>query len=307
MARRRARGRDVSGILLLDKPGGISSNGALQRVKRLFDADKAGHTGSLDPIATGLLPICLGEATKVSGYLLDADKEYVAGIRLGLKTTTADSEGEVIETRAVPALSRDEVEHVVAGYIGEIDQLPPMYSALKRDGQPLYRLARQGIEVAREPRRVTIHAIELLELDSVTMVLRVRCSKGTYIRTLAEDVGEQLGCGAHLEMLRRTRSGGFSLTDAVTLESLEHSRDVGPAEVLDHLLLPLDAALQELPAAGLTADMAYYVRHGQAVLVPHAPTAGLVRLYGPGEAFLGIGRILDDGRVAPKRLLATRD
>lgn len=305
MAKRRAKGRDVSGILLLDKPAGITSNAALQRVKRLFCANKAGHTGSLDPIATGLLPICLGEATKVSAYLLDADKGYRVTVRLGRKTTTGDTEGEVIETRPVSALTRPAVEPVLAGFVGEIEQVPPMYSALKQDGRPLYELARQGLEVERRPRRVTIHSIDLLELRQDEMDLEVVCSKGTYIRTLAEDIGEQLGCGGYVQTLRRTLTGCFELSRAVTLDELARVRDAAPAEALDRYLLPMDSALQAWPGVRLTRDMAYYLRHGQAVLVPRAPTAGLVRLYGSEQEFLGIGHILDDGRVAPKRLLAS--
>ncbi|ALP53039.1 hypothetical protein Tel_07650 [Candidatus Tenderia electrophaga] len=307
MAKRRARGRDVSGILLLDKPTGITSNAALQRVKRLFCANKAGHTGSLDPIATGLLPICLGEATKVSAYLLDADKGYRVTVKLGEKTTTADIEGEVIECRPVPALTRAAVQTLLAGFVGDIEQVPPMYSALKKDGRPLYELARQGIEVERRPRRVTLYSIQLLELRADELDLEVMCSKGTYIRTLAEDIGAQLGCGGHVQALRRTLTGGFELCRSATLDELERVRDAAPAAALDAYLLPMDSALQAWPAVRLTRDMAYYLRHGQAVLVPRAPTAGLVRLYDSDQEFLGIGHILDDGRVAPKRLLATAD
>jgi tRNA pseudouridine55 synthase len=304
VSRRRAKGRDVHGILLLDKPAGLSSNYALQRVKRLFNANKAGHTGSLDPIATGLLPICLGEATKVSAYLLDADKGYRVTVRLGQKTSTGDREGEVTESRPVPSLSEAHVKEELAGFIGEIEQIPPMYSALKRDGQPLYKLARRGIEVERRPRRITIHSITLLELRPEELVLEVICSKGTYIRSLAEDIGARLGCGAHVSALRRILTGGFSLERAVTLEQLAQMRaDDVPPEVLDKLLLPLDSALLDWPAVTLNKEMSRYLRQGQAVLVPRAPTAGLLRVYGPGEKFLGIGRILDDGRVAPKRLI----
>jgi tRNA pseudouridine55 synthase len=303
VARRRVSGRDVHGILLLDKPAGMSSNAALQRVKRLFFAKKAGHTGSLDPIATGLLPICLGEATKVSAYLLDADKGYRVTVKLGQKTTTGDIEGEVLESLPVPELSEAEVEKLLAGFVGEIDQIPPMYSALKRDGQPLYKLARQGIEVERKARRVTIYSIKLLAMRTDELDLEVLCSKGTYIRSLSEDIGEALGCGAHVAVLRRTLTGGFKLVDAITLEQLEKMRDEGPAETLDSLLLPLDSALEEWPAIRLNSEMARYLCQGQAVLVPKAPTSGLVKIYGDENEFLGIGHILEDGRVAPKRLL----
>ena len=303
MARRRARGRDVNGILLLDKPAGMSSNAVLQRVKRLFFAKKAGHTGSLDPIATGLLPICLGEATKISAYLLDANKGYQVTIKLGQKTTTGDIEGEVTESRPVPSLSLLELEQVLTTFIGEIDQVPPMYSALKKDGQPLYKLARQGVEVERQPRRVAIHSIKLVAFRFDEIDLEVICSKGTYIRTLAEDVGEQLGCGGHVKVLRRILTEPFQLANAVSLEQLEQARAEAPAEALDKFLLPIDTALQSWPGVSLNKDMANYLRHGQAVLVPKAPTEGLVKLYGCEDEFLGVGHILDDGRVAPKRLI----
>jgi len=282
----------------------MSSNAALQRVKRLFFAKKAGHTGSLDPIATGVLPVCLGEATKVSGFLLDARKGYFSTVKLGQRTTTADIEGEVIETRPVPELDEAKVNAVLEQFRGEIDQLPPMYSALKRDGKPLYELARQGIEVERELRRVTIYSLKLVALRRDEIDIEVICSKGTYIRTLAEDIGEVLGCGAHVQVLNRTLVGEFTLDKTVTLEQLEAMRDEGPAEDLDQLLLPMDSALGDWPQINLTDDMAYFVRQGQAVQVPKAPTHGLVRLYAGQERFLGIGHILDDGRVAPKRLLA---
>lgn len=303
MARRRAKGRDVNGILLLDKPAGMSSNAVLQRVKRLFFAKKAGHTGSLDPIATGLLPICLGEATKVSAYQLDADKGYLTTVKLGQTTTTADIEGDVIETRPVPELSQALLEPLLAGFVGEIEQVPPMYSALKRDGQPLYKLARQGIEVERKARRINIYSIKLLALRDDEIDLEVICSKGTYIRTLAEDIGEELGCGGHVKVLRRILSGGFKLEAAVSLEQLDEIRDHAPAEALDELLLPMDLAMQDFPAIRLNSEMAMYVRQGQAVLVPKAPTEGLVRLYAGENDFLGVGHILEDGRVAPKRLI----
>ncbi len=304
MARNRVKkGRDVNGILLLDKPAGMSSNAVLQRVKRLFFAKKAGHTGSLDPIATGLLPICLGEATKVSAYQLDADKGYQVTIKLGQMTTTGDIEGDVLQTRQVPALSREQLEPVLAGFVGEIEQVPPMYSALKKDGQPLYKLARQGIEVERKARLITIYSIKLLGFRDDELDLEVICSKGTYIRTLSEDIGEKLGCGGHVKVLRRILSGDFDLKASVTLEQLEKIREQATAKVLDELLIPMDSALQDITAVTLNSDMTRYVRLGQAVLVPKAPTSGLVRLYAVENDFLGIGHILEDGRVAPKRLI----
>ncbi len=304
MARNRIKkGRDVNGILLLDKPAGMTSNAVLQRVKKLFFAKKAGHTGSLDPIATGLLPICLGEATKVSAYQLDADKGYQVTIKLGLTTTTGDIEGDVTQARQVPVLGQAQLESVLASFVGEIAQVPPMYSALKKDGQPLYKLARKGIEVERKSRLITIYSIKLLELRDDEIDLEVICSKGTYIRTLSEDIGKKLGCGAHVKVLRRILSGEFSVNNAVTLAQLDEIRDHAPAESLDKLLLPMDSAIQDFAAVRLNLDMAHYIRLGQAVLVPKAPTAGLVRLYAGENEFLGIGHILEDGRVAPKRLI----
>lgn len=304
MARDRVRkGRAVSGILLLDKPTGMTSNAALQRVKSLFFAKKAGHTGSLDPLATGLLPICLGEATKVSAFHLNADKGYQVTIKLGQTTTTGDVDGEITQTWQVLALTQAQLEPILAGFVGEIAQIPPMYSALKRDGQPLYKLARKGIEVERKPRLITIYSIKLLGLRDDEIDLEVICSKGTYIRTLSEDIGEKLGCGGHVKVLRRIRSGEFDLSNSVTLEQLEAIRDQAPAESLDELLLPMDSALHDFPAVKLNTDMTRYVCLGQAVFVAKAPTAGLVRLYTSENEFLGIGHILEDGRVAPKRLI----
>ncbi len=304
MARNRLKkGRDVSGILLLDKPAGMTSNAVLQRVKRLFFARKAGHTGSLDPIATGLLPICLGEATKVSAYQLNADKGYQVTIKLGQTTTTGDIEGDVVQRRQVPELTSTQLEPVFARFIGEISQIPPMYSALKKDGQPLYKLARQGIEVERKPRLITVFSIKELALRDDEIDLEVICSKGTYIRTLAEDIGEVLGCGGHVKVLRRILSGMFDINAAVSVERLEKIRNQASAEALDELLLPMDTAVQDFPVVSLNTDMAFYVRQGQAVRVPQAPTDGRVRLYTGENEFLGIGHILEDGRVAPKRLI----
>jgi tRNA pseudouridine55 synthase len=303
MSRRRTRGRDINGVLLLDKPAGLTSNVALQKVKRLFNAKKAGHTGSLDPIATGLLPICLGEATKMSGYLLNSNKGYRVTIKLGEKTTTGDIDGDVIEARPVPAIELSYLEAVLSGFRGEIEQIPPMHSALKKDGKPLYKLAHQGIEVERKPRQVTIYKIDLLEFRRDEIDLEVLCSKGTYIRTLAEDIGEVLGCGAHVAVLRRTIVGGFELEDALTLDQLESIRNEAGSGAIDDCLLPVDSALSDWPNVSLSEDMAFYLRRGQPVLVPKAPTSGLVKLYVGKHQFLGVGHILDDGRVAPKRLV----
>ncbi len=302
MARRRNRGRNVHGILLLDKPVGLTSNRALQQVKRLFNANKAGHTGSLDPLATGMLPICLGEATKVSGFLLDADKQYRAVCKLGVKTNSGDADGEVIEERPVGPLTREQVIEVLEGFLGTQMQTPPMHSAIKQQGVPLYKLAHQGIEVARKAREVTIHSIELLRLDGDELEIDVRCSKGTYIRTLAEDLGEMLGCGAHIAALRRTAVGGLEMARMVDFETLESLAEQG-FEALDALLLPAGDALPEWPAVRLSEDASFYLRQGQPVFVPQLKDRGWVRLYRGDEEFLGLGTVLDDGRVAPKRLL----
>lgn len=308
MGRRRRLGRDIDGILLLDKPLNLTSNEALQRVKRLYQANKAGHTGSLDPLATGLLPVCLGGATKFSTYLLDADKHYRVRIRLGVTTTTADAEGEVLETRPLEGVNDERVRTVLERFLGPIEQLPPMYSAVKHQGERLYKLARQGIEVERQTRTVTIHALDLLHLALPELELDVHCSKGTYVRTLAEDIGSLLGCGGHVIGLRRTGVGPYVQSEShfVTLDEIEEivlAGREGSMLALDALLLPLDTALNHWPAVRLTADAAFYLRQGQAVLVPQAPTEGLVRLYDPSRYFLGVGCILDDGKVQPKRLL----
>lgn len=300
MARRR-KGRDVHGILLLDKPAGFSSNAALQKVKWLYQAKKAGHTGSLDNLATGLLPICLGEATKLSAFLLDADKRYQATCRLGISTTTADAEGEVLEERPVPDLSAADLEAVLARFVGPQQQLPPMYSALKYQGQPLYKLARQGKEVEREPRPITIYALELLSLDLPSFSIEVSCSKGTYIRTLAEDIGKVLGCGAHVSALRRIGVGAYS--DMIALETLQETAENGGFEALDALLNPLEGALPEWPEVRVPAALETWLKQGQAVQIPRAPTEGLVKLLGSRGQLLGIGKILDNGLVAPKRVL----
>lgn len=295
--------RLVDGILLLDKPVGLTSNIALQTVKRLYQAAKAGHTGSLDPLASGLLPICLGEATKLSGFLLSANKSYQFTCRLGIVTTTGDAEGEVTATRPVGPLSHEQVAAALQKFIGVIEQIPPMYSALKRQGQPLYKLARQGIEVDRKPRQVTIHELRLLRLEGEELECAMRCSKGTYVRTLAADLGEALGCGAHISALRRTAVEPYDVRWMITLDALRERAEQGLA-ALDDVLLPLDSAVAQWPAVRVWGDAAFYLRQGQPVLVPHAPTQGWVRLYEGEQTFLGIGEILDDGRVGPRRLLA---
>ncbi|HHW76694.1 MAG TPA: tRNA pseudouridine(55) synthase TruB [Xanthomonadaceae bacterium] len=294
--------RPVSGIVLLDKPVGWTSNAALQTVKRLYQAQKAGHTGSLDPLASGLLPLCLGEATKLSGVLLNADKTYRFTCRLGVTTATGDAEGEIIATRPVGPLSREQVEAALRRFTGVIQQIPPMYSAVKRDGQPLYKLARRGIEVERAPREVTVRELRLLRLEGGELECELRCSKGTYVRVLAADLGETLGCGAHVAALRRTAVEPYDAARMVTLETLRERAERGLA-ALDECLLPLDSAVADWPAVRLRGDAAFYLRQGQPVLVPRAPTQGWVRLYQDEQRFLGVGEILDDGRVAPRRLL----
>jgi len=302
VGRRRTNGRDISGILLLDKPAGITSNRALQIVKRVYKANKAGHTGNLDPLATGLLPICLGEATKVSGYLLDSDKRYLASCTLGIKTNTADAEGEVIETRPVENYSEEMIQSVLNQFIGEIEQIPPMHSALKVNGQPLYKLAHKGEVIERKPRKVTIYEIRFIRLENGILELDVLCSKGTYIRTLAEDIGERLGCGAHISALRRSLSGPFQLENAVTLAGLEHLAE-DSLDQIDSFLLRPEEALLDWPEVSLSEHSTHYVQQGQAVQVPKAPTQGLVRLHGQNGQFIGVGQVMDDGKVAPKRLI----
>ena len=260
---------------MLDKPQGLTSNEALQRVKRLYQAAKAGHTGSLDPLATGLLPVCLGEATKASAFLLDADKRYVTSIKLGAKTSTADAEGEIIETAAIPDISLERLGEVLEGFLGDIQQLPPMYSAVKHKGERLYKLAREGLEVERAPRTITIHDLVCLDFDSVTLQLEIHCSKGTYVRTLAEDISEALGTLGHVAELRRTAVGPFTDADMVSIEQLE-ARAAEGFEALDALLLPVDSGLTHWPEVRLNADASHYLLQGQAVFVPGSPTSGWV-------------------------------
>lgn len=294
--------RPVNGVLLLDKPPGMTSNAALQTVKRLYQAAKAGHTGSLDPLADGLLPICFGEATKISGFLLNADKAYRFRCRLGVITNTGDAEGEVLERRPVPVLDRAGVERVLARFTGEIEQLPPMYSALKHQGQRLYVLARQGREVERQPRTVTIHELWLLNLEPGVLECEVRCSKGTYIRTLAENIGTALGCGASIETLRRTSVAPYEGYDMLPLAEIRQLAEQGTA-ALDALLLPVDTAIGDWPRVQVDATCARYLSSGQPVLVPRVPRDGWVRLYQDSAGFFGVGEILDDGRVALRRLV----
>ena len=305
---RRQRGREVSGVIVIDKPHGISSNDAVQAVKRIYRAQKVGHTGSLDPLATGVLPLCLGEATKLSQFLLDSDKEYRARIKLGIRTDSGDAAGRILEERPVSGIDRAAVEAVLKDFRGEIEQVPSMFSAIKHHGQPLYKLARQGIEVERKARRVTIHRNEIVAFEGDEFELMIHCSKGTYVRTIAEEIGERLGCGAHVCALRRLRAGPYGETDMVSLETLERVRERGGHGALDALLLPLSSAVANWPVVSLSDATAFYIRQGQPVLVPHAPTSGRVQLMeqstdGSNGSFIGVGEILDDGRVAPRRLV----
>lgn len=294
--------RKLDGVLLLDKALGISSNHALQAARRLYRAEKAGHTGTLDPLATGLLPLCFGEATKFSGELLNADKRYVATVQLGLTTDTADAEGSVLQCRPVTSSLAD-VEAALAAFVGELDQVPPMYSALKRDGRPLYEYARAGIEVDRAARRVSIHELRLLhgqaDFASGRFVFEVHCSKGTYVRTLAADIGDRLGCGAHLAALRRTGIGALDVAQAYSLPMLEALS----AEARDALLLPPDSLLASLAEARLDVADAARLRHGQAVRWSGEEGSRL-RVYDAERCFIGICRQSADGWLQPQRLVA---
>ncbi|MDN6855983.1 tRNA pseudouridine(55) synthase TruB [Pseudomonas sp. CAN2814] len=294
--------RAVNGVLILDKPLGMSSNQALQKVRWLLNAEKAGHTGSLDPLATGVLPLCFGEATKFSQYLLDADKAYETIALLGTTTTTGDAEGEVLEQREV-TVGREAIEAQLPRFRGDIEQVPPMYSALKKDGQPLYKLARAGEVVEREARSVTIARLEMLAFESPRATLAVSCSKGTYIRTLVEDLGRELGCGAHVAALRRTQAGPFQLHQSVTLEELEKVHAEGGNEALDRFLLPVDAGLEHWPLLQLSEHSAYYWLHGQPVRAPDMPKFGMLRVQDHEGRFIGIGEVVEDGRLAPRRLI----
>ena len=298
MSKTRAPRRKVDGILLLDKPLGLSSNTALQIVRRLYNADKAGHTGSLDPLATGLLPVCLGEATKLCGYLLDADKRYRARVRLGARTSTGDAEGEVVATSDPAAVSRADLEAVLPRFLGQISQIPPMYSALKRDGEPLYRLARAGIEVERAPRQVRISELRLLQWSGTEFEFEVACSKGTYARTLAEDLASAVGQQAHLVALRRTGLEPFDAAAMVGLERLEQL--AGEAE-RDPLLLSPAAAVRDWPRLEVDAELARRLAHGQTVRAGEG--TGLRAVFGAEGRLLGIAEADGAGILAPRRWL----
>ncbi|TOG44512.1 tRNA pseudouridine(55) synthase TruB [Vibrio parahaemolyticus] len=312
MARRR-KGRPINGVILLDKPTGISSNDALQKVKRIYFAEKAGHTGALDPLATGMLPICLGEATKFSQFLLDSDKRYRVIAKLGERTNTSDSDGEVVETRPVD-VTLEKLEACIEKFRGESDQVPSMFSALKYQGKPLYEYARKGIEVPRESRKITVYEIVLHRFEGDEVEMEVQCSKGTYIRTIVDDLGEMLGCGAHVTMLRRTAVAKYPYEKMVTLEQLNelleqaHREEIAPRELLDPLLMPMDTAVEDLPEVNLIPELADMVQHGQPVQVLGAPEQGPLRLtMGEERLFIGVGEMNDDGKIAPKRLVVFLD
>jgi len=295
---KQAHGRRIDGIVVLDKPGGMSSNQLLQKVKRLYNAEKAGHTGSLDPLATGVLPICLGEATKVSQYLLEADKGYIATVRLGETTTTGDSQGDATGSHSVPELSVAEIESVLTAFVGDIQQEPSVYSALKQDGVPLYKLARAGKEIRSKLRTITIHSIRLLDWHSPELVIEVYCSKGTYIRTLAEDIGHRIGCGAHVTALRRCKAGPFTLDAAHSLESLQNLQETG----LDALLIATDQAIAGMPVYSVDEDQARRLRQGQSVQVEGGTQGELLRVY-CGDNFIGIATITAQQVLQAVRLM----
>jgi len=303
MARRVRKGRQINGVLLLDKPLGISSNAALQSVKRIFRAAKAGHTGSLDPLATGMLPLCLGKATRLSSFLLAADKRYRVGLRMGITTETGDAEGAVkYRHEGDIAIGAEELNDVLSRFVGQIEQVPPMYSAIKRNGKPLYELARKGVTVDRQARTVHIRSLSLIEMEGSDVVLDVHCSKGTYIRTLVESIGDVIGCGAYVTSLRRTLVSGFENQPMWTIEQLASLAEQG-LDNLDQQLIEIPDVMSHLPRITLNQESSFFVKRGQAVRVCHAPTSGWVRLFAASDIFLGMGVVLDDGRVAPKRMM----
>lgn len=293
--------RTVNGFLILDKPQGISSNRALQQIKHLFNAKKAGHTGSLDPLATGVLPLCFGKATKFSQYLLNGDKAYLATATLGIKTITGDAEGEVISEKPV-RVKNDDIINLLPEFTGNISQIPPMYSALKHQGQPLYKLAREGKQVERKARETTINKLILESYVSPHASFYIHCSKGTYVRTLIEDIGEALGCGAHVSALRRIQAGPYKETQSYAPEFLKQVYEEKGMEALDKLILPLESAVIHFPKVNLKKAALFYMQQGQSALLSGAPASGLVNLYVDDE-FVGIGSMTDNGKVAPKCLV----
>lgn len=301
LLRKRKSGRNVHGILLLDKRLGISSNRALQEVKCLFNANKAGHTGSLDPLATGLLPLCFGEATKVSAMMLDDHKRYQVVAKLGVMTDTGDAEGKVIEEKPVPDLSIAEIELCLQCFKGEIEQIPPMYSALKVKGRKLYELAREGKTIERKARKITIFELKLLKLMPGFLTLDVFCSKGTYIRSLVEDIGNKLGCGATVTELRRLQAGQFKLTDALTLDQLQKMDD----QQLSNALVDVDKPLDAIPIIELSTQQAVLIKQGQQ-LKREDTIQGMVRMYSE-QVFLGLGEMLLNGKLVPKKIFNIKE
>lgn len=296
--------RQVHGILLLDKPAGVTSNRALQTVKHLFNAKKAGHTGSLDPIATGMLPICFGEATKFSQYLLTSNKSYRVIAKLGVQTTTGDCEGEVIATHSVAGLTKDQLEQTLQQFMGEIQQIPPMFSAIKHQGQPLYELARRGIEIERKPRTITIFSLDLEHFEDDIFIFNVHCSKGTYVRTLVEDIGHQLGCGGHVQALRRLTITPYGKVHMYTMEMLTSILESSGQEGLTACLLPVESAVHLFPIVTLTTAAVFYLRMGQSIRTNMQLDTPLVQLFSEDARFLGVGEVTPDGRVKPHRLIA---
>lgn len=297
--------QDIDGLLLLDKPVGMTSNSALQAVKRLFHAKKAGHTGSLDPLASGMLVICFGNATKFSQFLLETDKSYQVTAQLGIKTNTSDAEGEIIKQCDVPEFTNDQIEAVLTQFRGKISQIPSMFSAIKHNGRPLYELAREGITVPREARQVNIYRLELIEYNhkNATLELDIDCSKGTYVRNLVEDIGDTLQCCAHVKALRRKKVGSYQESQMFKLEFIEDLLNKDGQNAANSLLLPAESAFGNLKEAILSEAAAYYLRQGQSVIVPYAPPQGMVRLTMKDGRFLGIGEVLSDGKIAPRRLI----
>lgn len=308
MAKKR-KGRPVNGILLFDKPLEISSNQALQKVKRIYFAQKAGHTGALDPLATGMLPICLGEGTKFSQFLLDTDKTYIVTAKLGIRTTTSDADGEVVSEKTVN-VTKEQLNQAVDTFRGDTKQIPSMYSALKYQGQPLYKYAREGIEIPREARDITVYKLDVLRFEHDEVDMEIHVSKGTYIRTIVDDLGELLGCGAHVAMLRRVSVGSYPREKMVTIEQLEsllaqaQEEGVPPSQYLDPLLLPMNTALVGMPKVTVDEMSKVYLRYGNPVQVAGAPVEGLVQVYVDDTyEFLGVGQMNEDGLVAPKRII----
>lgn len=301
MSRRNPKGREINGIVLLDKDTGLSSNAALQQVKRLFFAKKAGHTGSLDPLASGILPICLGQATKVAQFLLDDDKRYFVRGKLGEMTDTLDSEGEIVKTQAFEHLKEAEIIDAVMSFQGDILQVPPMYSALKKDGQPLYKLARQGIDVERPPRPITIHNIDFISYEQGVVSLEVSCSKGTYIRSLIQDIGDKLGCGAHVIELRRTGFTHIDIAQTIKFSELE-GLATDDYQLLDEKIFATEDMLPDIESISLNAQQAKDIRFGRSILCDRQGLSHKVKLFDQSQVFLGIGEPDEDGGIKPKRL-----